>query len=150
MKEDFEKYQKEFSELKLSEKLNRVAKTIGVKTTYPVLLLYYAFKRKETPSWAKKIITGVIGYFLLPFDLVPDFLLPIIGYTDDLSVLSFGVLALTAHIDEGVIQKSREKLKGWFGDYDTKEVDELDHKMEEKRKEEMRNEQEGTQSEDTV
>ena len=135
MKETFEKYEKEFSESKLKEKLNRVAKLIGVKTTYPVLLLYYAYKKKETPAWAKKIITGVIGYFLMPFDLVPDFLLPIFGYTDDLSVLSFGVLALTAHIDKNVVQKSRDKLTDWFGEYDTTEADKLDKKVKEKQEE---------------
>jgi len=134
MKDRFDQYRKEFSESKLVEKVNHVAKQVGAKTIYPVLLLYYAYKRKETPAWAKKIIAGVLGYFLMPFDLVPDFLIPLIGYTDDLSVLTFGMLALTAYIDEGVISKSRKKLTKWFGEDATGTADEIDKKIKDNQK----------------
>ncbi len=140
MKDRFEQYRKEFSETKLIEKLNAVAKKVGMKTIYPVLLLYYAYKKKDTPGWAKKIITGAIGYFILPFDLVPDFLIPLIGYTDDLSVLTFGLLALTAHIDKTVIDQSRDKMTNLFGDYDTTDVDEIDKKVKDKQEENKKDE----------
>ncbi len=134
MKDRFDKYRKEFSESKLVEKVNQVAKQVGSKTIYPVLLLYYAYKRKDTPAWAKKIIAGVLGYFLMPFDMVPDFLIPLIGYTDDLSVLTFGLLALTAYIDENVIAQSRTKLTSWFGNEAITTADEIDKKINEKKK----------------
>jgi len=135
MKDRLDRYRKEFSESKLVEKVNLVAKQVGAKTIYPVLLLYYAYKRKDTPGWAKKIITGVLGYFLMPFDMVPDFLIPLIGYTDDLSVLTFGLLALTAHIDENVIEQSRTKLTDWFGKEASETADEIDQKINDKKKE---------------
>lgn len=133
MKDRFDQYRKEFSESKLVEKVNNVAKQVGAKTIYPVLLLYYAYKRKDTPGWAKKIITGVLGYFLMPFDMVPDFLIPLIGYTDDLSVLTFGLLALTSYIDENVIEQSRTKLTDWFGNEATETADEIDQKINDKK-----------------
>lgn len=136
MKNRFDQYRKEFSESKLVDKVNKVAKQVGSKTIYPVLLLYYAYKRKDTPGWAKKIITGVLGYFLMPFDMVPDFLIPLIGYTDDLSVLTFGLLALTAHIDEGVIGQSRTKLGEWFGKEALHAADEIDQKIKDQKEKE--------------
>jgi hypothetical protein len=43
---------------------------------------------RKRQAWAKNIILGTLGYLLAPFDAIPD-LSPIIGYTDDIGVLSF-------------------------------------------------------------
>ena len=117
-----------FSEKGLWSKLKFYARQAGLKTVYTALLLYYAYTRKETPVWAKNIIFGVLGYFLAPIDAIPD-LTPIIGYTDDLGVLSFGLVTIACYVNEDVKTNARERLKKWFGEYDVEELAEVDQQL---------------------
>lgn len=119
---------KPFREQQLWSKLKRFAQSAGVKTVYSVLLLFYAFQRKETPSWAKNIILGALAYFISPLDFVPD-LTPIIGYTDDLGVLSFGLVTIAGYIDAEVRQKARGRLSGWFKNYSESDLTEVDSRL---------------------
>lgn len=128
MKNTIKKYISNFSEIKLWDKLKNYARQAGLKAVYMVLLLFYAFKRKETPAWARSIITGVLGYFIAPIDIIPD-LGPIIGYTDDIGMLSFGLVTIAAYINKDVREKARGKLSSWFGEYDPKELEEVDQKL---------------------
>lgn len=128
MKNPFSVYIKQFSEAKLWKKIGKYAKQIGLKSVYSSLLLFYAYRRKDTPGWAKRIILGVLGYMLMPFDAIPD-LSPIIGYTDDLGVLSFGLVTIASYINEEVREQARKKLSNWFGDYDVKELQEVDKQL---------------------
>ena len=128
MKKIIEKYKNRFSEIKLWKKLKEYAKKAGVKTVYSALLLFYAFKRKETPSWARNIIIGVLGYFITPIDIIPD-LTPIIGYTDDIGILSFGLVTIACYVNDEVKQNARTKLAKWFGDFDEEELAEVDKQL---------------------
>ena len=125
MKNPFKKYADFFSENSLLKKIKNYFKEAGTKVIYSALLLYYAFTRKETPIWAKNIILGVLGYFIAPIDALPD-LTPILGYTDDLGVLSFGIVALAAYINKEVKEKAKGKMQEWFGGYSEEEVAEVD------------------------
>ncbi len=124
---EYDKYVKYFSESWLWRKLKMQTKSIGIGVSYPALLLFYTFKRKETPAWAKRTITGALGYFLLPFDIIPDPLLPIIGFTDDIMVLSAAMMVVTAYIDADVVENARNKLTEWFGAYDVKQLEEIEN-----------------------
>lgn len=56
----------------------------SIPLTYKLLL------DQRVPKGNKIILLVVgIGYFLLPVDLIPDFLLPGIGYLDDIAVILF-------------------------------------------------------------
>ena len=128
MKNPFKKYASLFSENSLLGKIKKYFKDAGIKVVYSALLLFYAFTRKETPVWAKNIILGVLGYFIAPFDALPD-LTPLIGYTDDMGVLSFGLVTLACYINDEVRGKAKSKLKSWFGEYDVKELAEVDAQL---------------------
>ena len=78
------------------------------------------------------MITGALGYFLVPFDLIPDPLIPIIGFTDDIVVLSIAMMVVTAYIDAEVVENARKKLTTWFGTYDAAELEKMEPKAEEK------------------
>lgn len=122
------KYRRFFAEQELFGNLGRFAKRIGVKAVYSVLLLFYAYKRKETPFWAKNIVIGVLGYLLAPLDFMPD-LTPIVGYTDDLGILAFGLATIAAYVNEDVRKKARERLKKWFPNYDEGELAEVERQL---------------------
>jgi uncharacterized membrane protein YkvA (DUF1232 family) len=128
MKNTFEKYGHLFTEGGLLNKMKRYARQAGMKAVYSVLLMYYAFRRKETPYWARHIITGVLGYFIAPIDALPD-LTPIIGFTDDLGMLSFGLVMIAAYVNDEVRIQARTKLRDWFGELDLQELQEIDSKL---------------------
>lgn len=128
MKNPFVTYSKKFSENKLWKKFSRFARKIGIKSVYSALLLFFAYRRGDTPKWAKNIILGVLGYLLSPIDAIPD-LSPILGYTDDLGVLGFGLVTVAAYINQEVRDKARKKLHDWFGDYDAAQLKEVDDKL---------------------
>ena len=115
-------------EKSLWRKINRYAKNAGLKVVYSVLLLYYSYKRKDTPKWAKRIITGVIAYFIMPLDAVPD-LTPFLGFTDDLGILGFGLVTIAAYVNDEVRANARKNLKTWFGEYDEAELKSVDDKL---------------------
>jgi uncharacterized membrane protein YkvA (DUF1232 family) len=124
----FKKYAGKFSENKFWQKLNRYARQAGTKAVYIALLLFYAYDRKDTPSWAKRIVLGSLGYLISPIDALPD-LTPILGYTDDLGVLSFGLVTIAAYINQDVKNNARKKLQKWFGFYDSEDLAEIDDKL---------------------
>lgn len=128
MKNPFKKYAKDFSEESFWQKIKNYARQAGLKTAYTGLLLYYAYKRKDTPGWAKKLVLGVLGYFISPIDALPDFT-PLLGYTDDLGVLTFGLVTIACYIDKEVKGKARKQLDKWFGDFDEAELAEVDKQL---------------------
>jgi uncharacterized membrane protein YkvA (DUF1232 family) len=119
---------KPLKEKQLWNKLKGFAQSAGVKTVYSVLLLFYAFQRKDTPVWAKNIILGSLAYFLSPLDFVPD-LTPIFGFTDDFGVLSFGLVTIACYIDAEVRQKARERLSSWFNHISDSDLAEVDSRL---------------------
>lgn len=102
-----------FSRQQFFKKLADYGKSLGTKTVYTALLLYYAYERKDTPSWAKKIVLGALGYLIMPLDMAPD-LLPALGYTDDVGVLSFALVTVAAYINKDVRGKARGRLERWI------------------------------------
>lgn len=122
---DLEKYRGSYSERGLMNKLTAVAKKAGIKAVYAVLLLYYALQSPQTSTKDKSIIYGALGYFILPLDLVPDFI-PLAGFGDDLGALVWALSRVLANITDEVREKARLKLRDWFGDYDHREIREID------------------------
>ena len=125
---DYKKYIPNFSENGLWKKLSAHASKLGQKTIYSVLLLFYAYRRKETPYWAKNIVLGVLGYLITPIDFIPD-LTPIIGYTDDIGILSFGLVTIAAFVNDDVKVESRAKLAKWFDTLDEDTLSEVDTQL---------------------
>lgn len=128
MKNPFKTYSKDFSENSFWKKIKEYARQAGLKTAYTGLLLFYAYKRKDTPGWAKRLVLGVLGYFIAPIDALPD-LTPLVGYTDDLGVLTFGLVTIACYVNDEVKEKSRKQLTKWFGKFDEGELKEVDSQL---------------------
>ena len=80
----------EYSDEGFWAKVASFAKAAGKELIEKALWLYYAAQDPATPAWAKGIVYGALGYFILPIDAIPD-VTPVIGYTDDLGVLAAAV-----------------------------------------------------------
>lgn len=116
------KYAKEYDENKLWDKVKSVAKKAGIKVIYYVLELFYAMQSGNVTMGEKTLIIAALGYFILPLDLIPDFI-PIAGYGDDAAVL-YGLIQKLDGIDERVKAQAKSKLKEWFGKYDESKLEE--------------------------
>jgi uncharacterized membrane protein YkvA (DUF1232 family) len=75
-----------------------------------VLELYYAAIDHATPAWVKASIAGAIAYFILPFDVIPDFI-PVIGMADDAGVIFAAYKALASHITQEHTRKAQEWIE---------------------------------------
>lgn len=70
---------------------------------------YYCALDKETPLRAKGILLAALGYFVLPADTIPDFILGL-GFTDDVAVLTAAIAAVRAHITPAHRLAAREAI----------------------------------------
>jgi uncharacterized membrane protein YkvA (DUF1232 family) len=52
-----------------------------------VVLVHRLLRDRRVPRRQKLLLVGLLGYLVLPFDLVPDFI-PVIGQLDDAIVLA--------------------------------------------------------------
>lgn len=127
MKKD-RKYRDSFKLNELGPKLRKYFSMMGQKAVYSVLLLFYAFKRPDTPGWAKNIIIGAIGYFLSPIDTIPD-LTPFLGLTDDFGVLSFGLVSIACYINDEVRLNAKKTLTTFFNEVDEQMISEVDQSL---------------------
>jgi uncharacterized membrane protein YkvA (DUF1232 family) len=115
MSEDKRGFEKEYSDGGFWNKVITFAKTAGREVIEKALWLYYAAQDPQTPAWAKTVIYGALGYFIFPFDAIPDPTL-VVGYADDLGVLAAAVATVAAYITEDVKALAAQKLKDWFGE----------------------------------
>lgn len=120
---DLEKYQKNYSESGLLQKLSKFAGKMGKEVVYHILTLYYALQDPNLSKADRMLIYGALGYLILPADLIPD-LTPLLGFTDDAAALM--VVIKKIKISEETKAKAREKLGEWFDKEKENEIEETD------------------------
>lgn len=93
------------------EKFWRTAKKAARQIPFmdEVVAAYYCAMDKDTPLRAKATLLGALGYFVLPFDFIPDFVVGL-GYTDDLAVLTAAIAAVRTHITPAHRQAAKDAL----------------------------------------
>lgn len=85
---EVQKYGTYYSDNRFWKKVERVAKKVGATVLLPVFTLYYMLQNDKVPLKHKAYIVGALGYFILPIDFIPDGILPVIGFTDDIAVMT--------------------------------------------------------------
>ena len=78
-------------------KLRRLARKAGREA----LILFFAVRHPDTPLPLKLAAGAALAYLLSPVDLIPD--VPLVGFVDDLLVLSLGLPLLVRRLPPGVL-----------------------------------------------
>ena len=63
----------------------------------------------QTPLKAKGLLLAALAYFVLPFDVIPDFILGL-GFTDDAAVLFGAFNVIRIHIKPAHFERARKTL----------------------------------------
>lgn len=77
------------------QKVRRVVAEIPF--TEDLVSAYYCALDRDTPGYVRAVLLGAVAYFVLPTDMIPDFLAGI-GFTDDASVLAAAIAAVGGNI----------------------------------------------------
>jgi uncharacterized membrane protein YkvA (DUF1232 family) len=104
-----------YSEKFFFEKIKIFAKKAGREVIEKGLQLYYALQSPATPTWARGVIMGALGYFIVFFDAVPD-AVPVVGFSDDLTVLVAAIATVSVYITDEIKEKAHDRVSEWFGD----------------------------------
>jgi uncharacterized membrane protein YkvA (DUF1232 family) len=74
-----------------------------------VIVYQRVLRDERTPVVAKLFLGLAIGYLLMPFDLIPDFI-PVIGHLDDAVVIPALVFVALRFIPREIIAEHREQI----------------------------------------
>ncbi|WP_084134529.1 YkvA family protein [Paenibacillus harenae] len=74
-----------------------------------VVTLYYCSLDPNTPLSAKITAVGALAYWIMPLDLIPDFV-PVAGFADDATAVLIAYKALSGQITD----EHREKAEQFF------------------------------------
>ena len=121
---NIEKYQKNYSESGLQRKLTKAARWVGAKALYAVLLLYYVLRSPNVSIADKSKIYGALGYFILPTDMILDFI-PVVGYTDDMAAIMWAIRTIANNITPEIKAQAKAKLGELIDKYDENKIDEV-------------------------
>ena len=89
----------------------KVRETVGkIPFTEEAVAAYYCAIDRRTPLAAKAILMGALAYFVMPADVIPDFIAGF-GYTDDAAVLIAAIKAIRDNLRPEHRGKAREFLK---------------------------------------
>ena len=121
---DFMQYSNKFTKDGFLDKISKVAKRAGAKLVYEALILFYTLQSDKVSVKDKAIIIGALGYLISPLNVVPD-AIPIVGLSDDLSVLVYVLQKVWGDVSDDVKQRAYEKLSKWFDEDEIAEIDNL-------------------------
>ncbi len=107
------KYARYYNEEKFFGKLKKLLGKLGEEIALRLLMLYFLMQSKKVPLKVRMLIVAALGYFILPADLVSDFI-PAFGFTDDIAFLTYTFNQASKYADDTIKKKASEKLKSWF------------------------------------
>ena len=99
--------------LGLWRKLRRVAGYIPFAED--AAAAYYCAVDPATPRRVRAVLIGALAYFVVPADLVPDFIAGL-GFTDDATVMMAAITAVAPHIRWRHRRRARAALDRRAGD----------------------------------
>ncbi len=74
-----------------------------------VVAAYYAALDRKTPLRVRGTLLAALAYFVMPADLIPDFIVGL-GFSDDVAVLTAAITAIQGHIKPAHRKAARAAL----------------------------------------
>ena len=105
-------YGNHYSEQGLGQKIVTLPHSTKTKLLKKVATLYAILTEPDVPAWVKASIIGVFGYFICPVDAIPD-VIPGVGFLDDMAVMAFILVELSAYASSSVQNRAEELLVKW-------------------------------------
>jgi uncharacterized membrane protein YkvA (DUF1232 family) len=100
-------------------KLRRVCRRIPFAED--LLAAYFCAIDRETPRYVKALLMGAIAYFVVPTDLLPDFIAGF-GFTDDATVLLTALNTVDNHVKPRHREAAHQRLQALAGEADATEA----------------------------
>jgi uncharacterized membrane protein YkvA (DUF1232 family) len=89
---------------------NKVRRTLGrVPFVEEAVAAYFCALDRDTPLQIKAILMGALAYFVIPTDMIPDFIAAL-GFTDDAAVFYAALRTVAPHIRERHRDDARRAL----------------------------------------
>lgn len=73
------------------------------------LAAYYCAIDPQTPAKVRAVLLAALAYFVLPVDLIPDFVTGL-GFTDDITVLVAAISTVRGHISDAHRRRAERYL----------------------------------------
>lgn len=102
--------------------IKEYAKNAGVELIYKVLVLYYTVKIGKLPASSVVLVSAALGYFLLPIDIIPDFM-GVVGLSDDAIAIGLAMKEIKKHITPEIKTEAAQKLLSYFPSCQIPELD---------------------------
>lgn len=108
---DAKKLQRDEAKVRRSfwSKLRRVIGRIPFAND--LLATYFAALDPNTPTYVRAALMAALAYFVVPIDVVPDFILAF-GFSDDAAVLAATISAMRPHIKTKHYDQAANWIKG--------------------------------------
>ena len=88
----------------------KVRRTLGrVPFVEEAVAAYFCAIDRSTPLQVKAILMGALAYFVVPVDMIPDFIAAL-GFTDDAAVFYAALRIVAPHIKDRHRDRAREAL----------------------------------------
>ena len=107
---EIQKYGSYYSDNRFWKKVFRIARKVGATVLRPGFLLYYLLQDENVPLKHKAYIVGALGYFILPLDLIPESIFSVLGFTDDIAVMTFVLKLVSESITPEIKAKADTKV----------------------------------------
>ncbi len=91
-------------------KVTRWGRRAGRGMMLEVLAMWHAMQDPNTPTWARAVIAGALGYFILPLDALPD---PI--FIDDAAVVAQALCIVRLYVHDAHFAAARVRVDRLFG-----------------------------------
>ncbi len=85
-------------------------KNVGASLKRELRAYQLMLRHARTPRLSKILLALAVGYALLPFDLIPDFI-PVVGHLDDAVVVPLLIVLALRLIPRDVVEECRRRAK---------------------------------------
>lgn len=95
--------------MNIVKKIINKLKVFSKSVKKEILIYRLVMKDERTPVAAKFLLWLAVGYFLLPFDIIPDFI-PLAGQLDDIVIIPVLLYFAIKLLPDGIVDEYRNAV----------------------------------------